>query len=230
MPSPVYTVKQAAPDDRYFLSSDGTRVAYASTSPSGSPRDTATLIANSLRDRAREPDLVSGTGAKEQSAEIQTGTACSTLASEANRYIKLGPIKGPEALLLEVKDVLRFHSLCRMLFIGRKQPLREMGVGDYCPPRPSEFPREWPNFPMVEHEGVWFDLTLFVACSTVEESSHYLDYCQREGLFRTKLLLVPTRERSQKALKSLMSSARMKHAAKVSPYYQGIVELLREQT
>jgi hypothetical protein len=87
--------------------------------------------------------------------------------------------------------------------------LREPKMGALQLPYETMPLRSWPEFPLVQENGVWFVLAREYTVKGLPESAAlYLDYCVLNGVFQTKAYTVPTAESASAALDSLEKSSR----------------------
>jgi hypothetical protein len=140
--------------------------------------------------------------------------SCEGWARAANYYIGLGEQDACTDLLRRAgKSKLggtRAALICRILYEPKgKGALRPPKFGDLSLPH---LPLSaWPEFPLFQQDGVWFELDENFRSSEVPERvDSYIEYCQKNGRFRTERLALPTPESARDALKSLQGSKRWK--------------------
>lgn len=136
---------------------------------------------------------------------------CSEWARAANGYIDLGEAGGISALQDQIsrrrntRGNARVALILRILYVPKKGSLRPPKLGEYSlPPFRSS---DWPDFPMIQQDGVWFCLDENVRPGGQPElAREYLSYCQEKGKFRTEKLAVPTRSDAEAALHAIFGS------------------------
>jgi hypothetical protein len=102
----------------------------------------------------------------------------------------------------------RIGWVCRVLFEGKTKSLRPPGLGQPHLPFNTMPSHNWPLYP-VALSG----LTYFVLCEgyflagVAEDPSHYIEFCQKEGVFRNELVYLPTRSRALADAAALRRSA-----------------------
>lgn len=149
---------------------------------------------------------------------VKSKLTCKDWAQVANSYIDLGADRAAQSLVDSLathrgkKANTRAGLICRILFTS-KSPLRAPKFGDLSLPPLSL--SSWPQFPFAEQDGVWFLLDenyrpTLDGDSKGELARAYIDYCQRNGQFRTEKLVVPTKQQAVDALGALQASKRFK--------------------
>jgi hypothetical protein len=171
---------------------------------------------------------------------------CRQWAEAANYYIDLGEEKAV-ANLIEVanarpgsKASLRAALICRILFEPKnKRALRQPSFGELSLPAMTMPLSSWPEYPLLQQDGVWFLLDENYQLKGKAESPRaYIDFCRENGRFRTEKLIIPTRQQAEDALKSLQGSKRWRaiewsDSSLHSSYTyerQWTVDILRSQT
>jgi hypothetical protein len=142
--------------------------------------------------------------------------SCRDWTEVANYYIDLGEDKAVDSLVQETishpknKVNTRVCLICRILFQPKgKHPLRPPALGDLSLPRMTMPLSSWPEFPLVQQDGVWFVLDENYKQEGVpERAGLYIDYCRKNGRFRIEKLAVPTAQQAVDAVKSLQASKR----------------------
>jgi hypothetical protein len=143
---------------------------------------------------------------------------CADLAHTANRFIGLGEV-GTVSELKQLCELSKEHGItedrmseqvgwiCRLLFVpAAGQPIREPSFGGLRLPWNTMKDEDWPLYPLVESEGVFFVLAQgYILAGFPEDPQQYLDYCRTNGTFRKQLVQVPTEEEAQRALDRLLS-------------------------
>lgn len=128
----------------------------------------------------------------------------------------------------------RVGWMCRVLFEGKDgQALRtpKFGVLEFLPP-PDLMTINWPQFPIAKSGSTYF--VLWEGYITIggdpglEEPSAYIQYCRQNGVFRKRLVTVPTSSKALEDLAALKTSEAWK-SIKWSYIYQGTKCTLSEQ-
>lgn len=146
--------------------------------------------------------------------------ACQDWASLANSYIAMGEEKAMAGLIERSKrtqnggDRINFNTrtclMARLLFEPKgSEPLRGPRIGAFMLPNQSMPLKDWPTYPFVIQDGVAFLMSESLAGTGIPEScTQYITYLQKEGRFRTKEYLVPSKEQAEAALTALYSTPR----------------------
>lgn len=180
----------------------------------------------------------------------QKTPTCREWALAANYYIALGEEKGLKRLLADSvqgnKDTFRHAdardraaNLCRILFEPKgEKPIRQPLFGVLSLPMRSMRLEQWPQYPMVEQDGVWFVLAEgYMLGGLPEELSDYVSLNKELGTYRKKAVDVPSSSKSLTACESLLKSSRwkairwsFKSPSESYTYNESwTIELLREQ-
>ncbi len=144
---------------------------------------------------------------------------CFDLARTANRFIALGEEQSTKDLkrLCELsKNDLVLESdmreqigwICRLLFVPTPgRVIRAPMFGGLSLPWNSMTREDWPFYPLAESEGVFFVLSQgYMLAGFPEDPQDYLEHCRATGVFRTKVLPVPTEGGAQQSLSRLLTS------------------------
>jgi hypothetical protein len=141
---------------------------------------------------------------------------CFELASAANRFIELGE-NGTIAELTRQWSTIRSDVaeesstreqigwICRLVFTPKLgKALRQPYFGGLAwVPFHSIRYSEWPLFPLVESDGVFFLLGEgYVLAGQAEDPLDYLSYCRANGVFRAKIIPIPSEEKAKHALEA----------------------------
>lgn len=146
------------------------------------------------------------------------GRHCATLAKEVNRYIRMGrsaaladlrarAVKAEASLAGEKAEV---SQLCLVLFSDGDCALRGPGFGMLMgvPYHDMKGPA-WPIYPMVKTGDTYFALSRgYLLAGQAEPAVDYVNYCAKNGRFRTQPLKVPTRAEALRDLETLRRSPR----------------------
>jgi hypothetical protein len=145
---------------------------------------------------------------------------CREWAEAANYYIELGEAAGLARLKRDASKHRgsplypneRAAHLCRILFEPKgSMPLRPPALGALALPYESMSLNNWPEFPMVAQDGVWFMLAEgYELGGHAEPLDKYTAYCQAAGRYRTAPVKVPTTADAQAAFETLLGSNRWK--------------------
>jgi hypothetical protein len=145
------------------------------------------------------------------------------LAVAVNHYIEVGPKQAATELTtiasfyeangtndVNLKSILatrgenvylaeRLGWVCRVLFEAKpKEALRPPGYGRLMLPFLTMPEKNWPLFPVAHSGRSYFVLSEGYSLSGVAESPrHYLEYCRKNGVFRTMRVAMPTREEAK---------------------------------
>lgn len=137
---------------------------------------------------------------------------CKDWAEAANYYIEQGEDQACASLLQRAsggsKRSIRAGLICRILFEPKgKGTLREPRFGGLSlPPMPL---RSWPEYPLVQQDGVWFELDEnYLLGGEAEPLANYIDYCRQNGKFRTEKVMTPTKQQATDAFNALTGSKR----------------------
>jgi hypothetical protein len=137
---------------------------------------------------------------------------CRDWAEVANAYLDLGEDEACATLLKDAsehksKGNIRAGLICRILFQGNGGPLRSPKFGELSLPRMSL--SSWPEYPMLQEEGVWFLLDENYRLGEKKETAgDYVDYCRKTGQFRKEKLMVPTAQQARDAWKDIQGEKR----------------------
>lgn len=154
---------------------------------------------------------------------------CAEWAVEANLALRMGPAEainwiekrsgqtGPKGTSQLALANVRACHLMRVLFVAKnpKEGLRAPNLGGLsCPPLYADR-QSWPNYPMIEQSGVWFELDhrYILAGGPGEHCREYANYCLKMGNWRGGQIPVPTSTQATLALKKLFESDRWKSIA-----------------
>lgn len=138
-------------------------------------------------------------------------------AEAANYYIGMGEPDACADLIRNAgaskapKRNVRAALICRILFEGKgKGGLRAPRLGDISLPTMTMPSSAWPEFPLFQQDGVWFELdeNYKILGGLPEKAADYIDYCQKNGKFRTDRLSVPSHQQAVDALGALQGSKR----------------------
>ena len=145
---------------------------------------------------------------------FQPHPTCFDLAIVANHFIGLGK-DGAIAELTRIwrhgKDdppVVDMHEqiawVCRLVFVPRPgEVVRRPLFGSQGQTLDNLRDVEWPYYPLAESEGVFFLLAEgYSSAGSLEDPIDYLSFCSANGVFRERLLEVPT----ERALEHLFAS------------------------
>ncbi|MFI5387144.1 MAG: hypothetical protein ACHQ50_13615 [Fimbriimonadales bacterium] len=137
---------------------------------------------------------------------------CRDWAETANFYIGIGEERACANLIADAGTRKRANTrvclLSRVLFTGKnKSALRPPALGDLSlPPFPLS---DWPEFPLVQQDGVWLELDENYRMGTVKDTAaSFVDYCRKNGQFRTAKVAVPTHQQAVDALNALQGTKR----------------------
>lgn len=146
---------------------------------------------------------------------------CESIARAVNAYIDMGEeracadlvTRGASGQKLDYTPMfttVRATHLCRVLFIGKGgKAVRAPKLGAVRLPSRSMPLSAWPEFPMAQQDGVWFELgNGYLLSGKAETVEQYLDTCRKSGTFRTEKLAVPDENSARAALKELLASDR----------------------
>lgn len=106
----------------------------------------------------------------------------------------------------------RVGWMCRVLFAGKDgRSLRppKFGTLDFLPP-PDLMATNWPQFPIAKSGSTYF--VLWEGYITVsgekglEDAKTYIEYCQKNGVFRRHSVIVPTKRKALEDLAALKAS------------------------
>lgn len=146
------------------------------------------------------------------------------IAEAANHFIALGKRDGLAELrgLASIRNSAgfvdgydRFGYLCRILFLPREsKSLREPAFGVLNSlPYASMTEKDWPLFPVALSGSSYFVLGEgYVIGGFPEYPLQYIDYCDRNGTFRTTKVPVPTRAQALADAEALSNSPAWKAA------------------
>lgn len=147
---------------------------------------------------------------------------CQDWAQLANSYIAMGEEKAVEGLVersrrpgsgLPIDCNVRTTLMARLLFVPNgKAPLRTPMLGALTLPYRSMPNQDWPLYPFVKQNEVVFLLSeAYALGGRAESCQEYIEYCQKNGHFRTQPYKVPSFDEAKKALKSLYASGPWKN-------------------
>ncbi|MBS1715101.1 MAG: hypothetical protein JST30_12275 [Armatimonadetes bacterium] len=152
---------------------------------------------------------------------LKRSWTCGSVALAANAYIDMGEeravadltVRGGRGQKLDympMATAVRACHLCRVLFTGRNgKALRAPKLGVIRLPHRSMPLSSWPEFPMAQQDGVWFELgNAYLLSGKAETVEQYVDYCRKNGAFRKEKLTVPDENTARAALKELLASDR----------------------
>lgn len=137
---------------------------------------------------------------------------CKEWAEVANYFIDEGEADASAELLRiagtgKGKANVRVCLICRILFQPKSGQLRRPALGDLS--LPSVPQSSWPEYPLFQQDGVWFELDEnYRPGGNPELASKYIDYCQSNGRFRKDKLPVPTHEQAMSAYGALQGTKR----------------------
>lgn len=150
---------------------------------------------------------------------LEKAFSCATLAEACNHFIDLGEAAAIKELKsLTMDDVperaLEFSTnertswVCRIMFLPKwKQPLRPPAFGGLGLPVKSMPLAKWPLFPVARSGLSYFVLGEgYVLRGRAEDPRKYIDYCVKNGDFRTERLTIPTRQQALKDVEEFRSS------------------------
>ncbi len=148
----------------------------------------------------------------------QTITAAS-FAQAVNHFIALGE----EAAIAEMKGMVtndiagfarganvneRVGWICRVIFEPRSGRSRPPGFGANHLPYHSMPAEKWPLYPVALSGSTYFVLSEgYTLAGGLEDPRKYIDYCRKNGVFRTKPITVPTRDQALKDAEALRQSS-----------------------
>jgi hypothetical protein len=139
--------------------------------------------------------------------------ACSALEGVASAHPALQrSVRSGEDMLRASRQEQRVMLLCRALFVAREgHPVRGPGLGAPDLPIRSMKSEDWPYIPLAFSQGVALLLARgYILGGCPESSGQYLEYCRKNGRFRTEPLPVPTHREAEDALLALFASSRWK--------------------
>jgi hypothetical protein len=142
------------------------------------------------------------------------------LAEAVNHFIALGEKAAVKELLGLESDFItecsrdfrvneRIGWVCRILFQPKTEPIRPPGYGALdLPDSMVRDSKNWPLFPIALSGSTYFVLSEGYSLEgKAERPRDYIDHCQRVGVFRTKPIPVPTKQRAMADAKTLRESA-----------------------
>src|SRR4051794_22723937 len=102
--------------------------------------------------------------------------------------------------------------MCRILYEPKgEKPLRQPLFGALSLPYRTMPLERWPHYPLVLSGDTYFVLGDGYRLGGVPESvDEYLSYCQKEGTFRIRAVVVPSRAQALKDFRALTESERWK--------------------
>ncbi len=145
----------------------------------------------------------------------------STLTDAANHYIKLGE----EATIREFKALSqskpefskgidvneRIGWMCRILFVPKKDSIRQPFFGGLSLPFRTMPAEKWPLYPIAKSGITYCVLSEgYMLAGQAEPVMDYVSYCRNHGTFRTVALKSPSRKVAIKDLEDLHNSSRWK--------------------
>jgi hypothetical protein len=139
--------------------------------------------------------------------------SCADIALAANAYIALGQKRAVQEMRRFVEPPLkprRLGILCQIIFEPKRThaPLRARVLGANSILESMDL-RAWPQLPLVMQRDVWFLLAeSYLLRGAPEPISSYMNYCEKNGTFRKKPLMVPSRYEAFRALEELCESNR----------------------
>lgn len=152
-------------------------------------------------------------------------------AKAVNHYVAMGESAAIQELkYLSAGDPERACLICQVLFDGNGgKPLRGAGLGCYMQPWNTMPAKDWPLFPLMKSGSSFFVYGgICFASGVPEEPDEYIDYCRREGVFRTQPLPVPTRDEAIRDAAALRESVAWKAIRWVDS--SGLYPSMRDQT
>ncbi len=154
---------------------------------------------------------------------LKTEFNANSLAAVVNHYVGLGQMRTVNELvaigsfyengktddieldkILETREDLdlleRVGWVCRVLFEAKpNKALREPRFGGLLIPFLTMPAKNWPLFPIAHSGHTYFVLGegYGLAGGEAESTRHYLEYCRKNGVFKTERIPLPTREQAK---------------------------------
>jgi len=101
----------------------------------------------------------------------------------------------------------RIGWMCRVLFEAKSESLRPPLFGALSLPDHTMPSKSWPLYPVAISGSSYFVLSEgYMLGGRAEDPKAYIEYCRKAGVFRTKLVVVPTRSQALTDVAALRQS------------------------